>query len=488
MRRNMVRFDGRMDGGPMTRRLGERSKWRSSFQDGRGARSRLGANCIMAGLAWLMAGAGTVVEAQPGQPPAVSVVEARAWQVPATIKVVGSIEPNTRSLIASEVAGIVEDVPVEEGDRLEKGALICQLRSTTRKLALEEAEARVNRLDKVLAELEAGTRQEDIDRAKAEMEEARALYEKWQKELERIEGLRSRGSAAQKEYNDAVGETAAARERLNRAKAAYQLAVAGPRKEVIAAARFAVEAERLAVAKLQYDFDQCSIEAPFTGYVTAKHAEVGEWINAGGPVVELIDLETVLVRVDVPESAIAGAHAAKASQAPVTIMVEALGETLRGVVEHVIPQADEKARTFPVELKLDNRSQELKSGMFVRAQVPSGPTVRSVIVPRDAILQRGLTHYVVTVGPGPPPAQGTFAMPVPVQLGADVGEWVAVESAMLFPGAKVAIKGHDRVYGPQPAKPTPVSFPEPEVGEPPATQAAAPTAATRSNGSESPES
>ena len=402
----------------------------------------------------------------------VSVVPAQKRMVRSTIELVGSVRPYTRSLIASEVAGLVEALPVEEGDRLKEGDAICRLRRRTRELALEEAKARLRQLDEQWAELKAGTRKEEITRAKAEMEEARAIKEKWEKELERLTGLRDQGSAGLKEYNHAVADAAAARERLAQAAAKHNLAVAGPRKEEVTRAEFAVEAQRVAVARLEYDLKQCEIRAPFAGYVTQKHTELGQWIAGGGNVVELIDLDRVLVRVDVPESAIAGAREAKERGEPVAVVVEALGKTFRGTIKHIIPQADEKARTFPVEVELDNRQHDLGSGMFTRVRMPAGPAVESVIVPRDAILQRGGGHYLVIVGPAPPPAEGQFAMPVPVQLGADVGTWVAIHSSSVGPGVPVAVKGHDRIYGPGPTIPRPASVPAPEAARRPSSQPA----------------
>jgi len=90
--------------------------------------------------------------------PTVSVVEALQQRVPVTLRLVGSVKPMTRSLIASEVAGVVSELPVEEGDRVEAGAVVCRLRSTIMRLLHEQAVARSRQLQAELDELEAGTR------------------------------------------------------------------------------------------------------------------------------------------------------------------------------------------------------------------------------------------------------------------------------------------------------------------------------------------
>jgi len=388
------------------------------------------------------------------QPPplVVSFVPAEKRVVQATEPLVGSVEPYTRSLMASEVAGIVASMPVDEGDRVEAGTVVCQLRDRTARLAHAEAQARLEQLQAQLAELEAGTRPEEIAQAEAAKVEAAALSTKWTNELERITRLHQRAEAASlKEYNDTVAEHAAAKARLAQATAFYDEAVAGPRKEAIARARHAIAAQQQALERLAYDLAQTKIEAPFTGFVAKKFTEVGQWMTVGGDVVELIDLERVLVRVDVPERMISVMKVGEL----VPVSLDALGKTFRGRIKHVIPQADEKARTFPVEIELANPGNVLKSGMFVRARVPAGPMVESVVVPRDAVLQRGQTHFVVIVVPAPPPGQGSMAMPVPIQLGAEVDSWIAISSVTVQAGTSVVVKGHDRIYGPQPVQPQP---------------------------------
>jgi len=408
------------------------------------------------------------LQAQPPMLPKVAVVRAEYRVVPVTVTLVGSTKPYTRSNVAAEVAGIVEAIPVIEGQRVEAGSLVCQLRDDVRRMALEQAERRLGELQAQLAQLEAGSRKEEIAAAAAELAEAQAIEEKWRLELARISSLRERNQASDKEYNDTVAEEKAARQRGARARASYDLVLAGPRVEQIEQARYAVRAQEVAVRLLRYDLEQTRIRAPFSGAVTRRDTEVGQWLPAGGPVLELIELDRILVGVDVPESAVFALSAGDR----ITVIVEALDRTLEGVVERIVPQADERARTFPVDVLLDNSAGRLKSGMFVRAIVPAGPAVESIIVPRDAILQRAGAHYVVIVAP-PPQGQGQMAVPVPVKLGASLGSWVAVSATMLQPGVPVAVKGHDRVYGPQPVEPVPVQVDPPAAHASTATRPAA---------------
>ena len=398
----------------------------------------------LAGISILMV-VGSVVVAQPHEMQTLLVTPVTYEKVPMTATLVGSVLPARRSVVASPVDGVVRERLADEGDRVEAGAVLCRLRDVTRRLALTTAEERLKELQAVLEELRAGSRPEEIAKAKAVMEEARAVMDKWQKELTRIEALKAQNAASEKEYNDTVSDHAAARERFEQAKADYDLVVAGPRKEEIAQAEFAMMAQEADVKRLSDEVEKTIIRAPFTADIVRKHVEIGEWTNAGGPVMEVIELNPVRVRVDVPEASIRAVE----TGLKVSVSVDALDEIFRGTVTRVISQADVRARTFPVDIEIPNEGYRLKAGMFARARMPSGPTLESLVVPRDAVIQRQGSHLVVTVVPSPD-GKGHMAMPTPVHLGADIGDRVAVVAANLAPGTMVAVKGHDRVYGPTP--------------------------------------
>ena len=196
-------------------------------------------------LVSLLAACPSIAAGQPG-PMKVVVERAAMRELPATMRLVATVEPAVRSLIGAEVEGLVVEMPAREGDRIEKGGVICRLNDDT--LSAEAASARANlgARQAKLEELEAGTRAEELARLKAAHEEAKARYEKWGLEKQRIEALHDAGTTFGKEVYDCEAEYLAARQRVLSAQAQYEEGVAGPRTEVIAQARFQV-AEQAAV-------------------------------------------------------------------------------------------------------------------------------------------------------------------------------------------------------------------------------------------------
>jgi len=365
--------------------------------------------------------------------------------VRATIELVGTVLAETESGVCSEVSGLVQKIAVKQGQRVDKGDLLCKLKDTDLHLQYREAAARLESLRQRLAELEAGTRREQIDRLRALYEEAKAIKEKWDREKQRMERLFEEKVASLKEYRDTMADWRAATFRLAATKAELEEAIAGPRKEEIARARADVEAQQAIVDQIKDKIEKTSIRAPFKGYVTAKHTEVGEWVSTGGLIVNLIDLETVLVRVNVPESAISFVRI----EDPAEVRIDALDTQVSGKVVHIIPQGDQAARTFPVEIRVPNAKGTLKAGMFARAKLPAGPEMQALTVPKDAIVRQGPMRMVYTLKMG-------RALPVMVQTGLEERDQVAVYGE-LKAGDLVVVRGNERL---QPGMPVTAMGPD----------------------------
>ncbi len=392
-------------------------------------------------VAWLTP---SPARAQGRGPTRVVVAETQVRDMPATATLVGSVDAVRRSRVGAEVGGIVVEMPVRQGDAVTAGDLICRLDDELVRFQLDEARARLGSLKAVHEELVTGTRPEVLARLEAIVAEAEARRQRWAYEVERVRRLYSdKEAGSQKEVYDAEAELASAVHLKAAAEANYEEAKNGPRREEIARAAYDVAEQESVVQRLERELRKTRILAPFDGYVVRRAVEVGEWVASGDEVVEIADLSTVLVRVYVPEFALA--YCTEGTEAGVRI--DALQRTYAGHIKHRIPLADATARTFPVEIEVDNADRHLAAGMFARATVPSGPDTKSVAVPRDAVTDRQGTSYIALVMPG---ERGLTAMPTPVAIGADAGGWVAIKSDNVPPGAQVVIRGNERIMFPEP--------------------------------------
>jgi multidrug efflux pump subunit AcrA (membrane-fusion protein) len=345
--------------------------------------------------------------AQPGPQASLVVVQPAELRQDVTERreFVGTVVPLQRTVIGSAVDGRVEQFLVNDGDWVPQGQPLAELLKTTVGLEVAAAKAVMDLRGHELAELENGTRPEEIAQANAARGRARALATYADARLQRLKSLYERGtSTSQEELEEAVSLSTAAQQTLAEAESAYQLAIEGPRPERILQAQAQLELARADYERLQDMYKKYTVRAPFDGYVTSELTEVGEWLNRGNPVVEMIAISSVEITVGVPEEFIDVQRPGRR----VEIRLDALpGRVFPAEISRVIPQADLKSRTFPVKILLENEEQSREPGRQVNvppqlgtrpAAVVSGASNLDDSVPRSPAVAAPPIGYSVKAG------------------------------------------------------------------------------------------
>lgn len=124
--------------------------------------------------------------------------------------------------------------------------------------------------------------------------------------------------------------------------------------------------------------------APFAGRVVRKAREVGEWVGEGEAIAELVSLEELESRLDLPEALAVGVTE---GSTPVRVRVRALNADLAGTISSVVPDVDTRSRLVPVRVLLTNAEGRLRPGMSVTGLVGTGLQAPSLTIHKDAILR-----------------------------------------------------------------------------------------------------
>ncbi|KAA5542541.1 efflux RND transporter periplasmic adaptor subunit [Roseiconus nitratireducens] len=373
----------------------------------------------------------------------------------ASSQFLGTVIPIRKTTIGCAVAGRVDSLLARRGQRVSQGDRIAELQSKVVRVELNAAKAEFRLAEQQLAELEAGSRAEDIAEAKAKMQAAAAIARRASNQLNRARQLLNSNAASQEEIDVATAEAESSEQLFQAAEIAYQRLVAGPRVEQVAQAQARLDLQREQVRLLRDRLSKHTLRAPFDGYITAEHTQDGAWLSSGDPVVELIELDRVQVEVAVPAEQVAALVVGqevriKCSQHPAELLI--------GVLNQVVPAADTRARTFPVLLQVDRNPIRdgipiLLSGMIVRAYLPVGPEAPALFVPTDALVldQTRQTVFVIDTAAGSNAAagdgqpQGTVAgtvREVPVTIGVANEGWIAV-TGDLREGDLVVTRGNE---------------------------------------------
>lgn len=382
-------------------------------------------------------------------PPAVPVVAATAATMPVAAgqAFVGTVLPARTSDVGSAVDGRLVDLPIVDGQHVRAGEPIAQLLRGLLEIERAGAVAELERRRQVLAEMQAGSRPEEIDQARAIVAGFEARSEYARSRLTRLGRLAERGTSTVDEVQDAQTELNAIDAQLRGSRAALALAEAGPRKEQVAQAAAAVAVQEAEVQRIDDQLAKHTIRAPFDGWVVERFTEQGQWVSRGGLIARIAELHRLEVEVQVPELSIARL----AVGADVRLEFDAApGRAWIGRVARIVPQADLLSRSFPVEVELENSIENavpvLKAGMLARAWLPVGKAGSATVVPKDALVLGGPRPivYRITADAATGVMATGVAQPVEVTLGGAVEGGVEVRAG-LSPGDLVVIRGNERL-------------------------------------------
>ena len=377
---------------------------------------------------------------------------------------VGTVAPSRQSVVGSAVDGRVTDVFVEDGDAVaiqlgddatpSIGQPIAQLRTGTITIEIAAARAELALREQELAEAEAGSRPEEIAQAEARLKAAIAVTKFASTRYERVKALRATSTSSQEEFEEAQSLFLAAEQRQIEAQAGYELAVKGPRREVVEQTRARMQSASEAVNRLEDMRKKYTIHAPFNGYVTVKHTEIGAWVSRGDPVAEIVQLDPIEIRIAVPETYITNVHIGDDAEVRLESSAEA---EIVGKITRIVPLADRRSRTFPVIIRLANPPENgehlMKAGMLAHVTIRVGQKQSVLPVPKDALVLDGKSASIVVIETDPDTKQ-SVARVVTLSHEVAIGSSIQIvdPTDSLREGQSVATRGNERLRNKQPVE------------------------------------
>jgi HlyD family secretion protein len=294
------------------------------------------------------------------------------------IEAVGTVEIREHDVAPMTAARVVR-VLVDEGAAVDAGDTVAVLSVSTLAADIEQGRARVATAQAALREAEAGPRNAEIDRAEADLRAAEAEADRAAKDLVRIQALTESGALAQQQLDVARTLATTSANRRDALRETLRLLRQGTRPERIAGARAEVETARAALGAAQATRSDLVLLAPVRGIVLGRHAEVGEVVAPGTPVVTVGESAKPWVRVYVsPPDA-----ASITIGAPAVATLDDLpNREFPGRVASVATKAEFTPRValteneradllFAVKVELEDSTGTLKAGLPVTVKILS---------------------------------------------------------------------------------------------------------------------
>lgn len=284
----------------------------------------------------------------------------------------GTVECTTYKA-SSKVPGRIDDMKVEEGQHVEKGELLYTLSTPELDAKLQQAEAVKSAASALDQAALAGARVQQIEAAMNMWQKAQAGLELARKTYERVQNLYEQGVIPAHKLDEATANYRAMEATAQAAKAQYDLAQDGARKEDKEAAAARVRQAQGAVSEVESYIRDAMVYSPVTGEVSTIIAETGELVGSGYPVVAILDMSDMWVTFNVKETLLPGITMGMHFKGH----VPALDADVEFEVSYIAPQADFATwaatrtqggfdiRTFAIKAKPVSKVDNLRPGMSV---------------------------------------------------------------------------------------------------------------------------
>lgn len=405
----------------------------------------------------------------------------------------GTLEAQKGSQIDSEIDGRVEEISVREGQRVQQGQLLFRIDNDELQTQLLEAQANLAAEKAQLAELEAGSRREDVAEAEAQLrqaqsrladarggaspeeiaqaqarlESAKAAEELANERVRRFANLRNQGVIALdtydeqlKEQRQAIAEVEVAQRRLQQLQQARSSDLerltaeveeqkqnlnrlrSGERPETIAQARARVGQALANVKTLETRLAKSKVTAPFTGVVGYIPVKVGDYVQADEELTNLTENQQLDLNLAVPL-----AQAPRLQKGLTVQILDAQEKAIAtGQISFVSPDVDNNGQSVLARATFDNQGQALLNRQLVQARIIWDQS-QGLVVPTVAVSRIGGETFVYVVQESKNEETGEpqlIAQQKSVALGSMQGSNYQVLSG-LEPGERVIIAGLLRV-------------------------------------------
>lgn len=317
---------------------------------------------ILALFGWMLLQACSSEESNSGEQfsqvlPAVEAVQAQFGSLPLEERLNGIVRAANQVDIYPEIAAPIEQVFVQNGERVQQGDLLVQLRDSEYRERLRQAEA-------------------NLRISKAQEKQALAALGEVESEIKRIRVLAERDLTSDLEMEQAEAQ-------LESAEANYELAQAR-----VAQAEASVEEQKDAL-------DQTQIVAPVDGTVGQRNAEIGMQVSSGTRLFTIGDLSQSKITINLTERMLSYINTGQT----VRVFSENLADTvLTAEISRISPFLGAGNFSTEAEIDIENPGRVLMPGMFVTVDVLYGESEQATVIPLSALhrnQQTGVTGVYV---------------------------------------------------------------------------------------------
>ena len=263
----------------------------------------------------------------------------------------GRVDPSKEVELAFQVAGVLVNLPVKEGQKVAKGQMVAQLRSAEFQARLEAAQGQLDQARAALDALRRGERPEDQIQREAQERVTAVRLANARAELDRYAGLVQSGAVSRSEYELAAANYAVAQEDH---KAALQLLEQRTiaRNEDVVAQEAVVRGLVGLVAEAKLQLEDSTLRAPYDGVVAQRFVDEWQSITVNKPVIKFQSVDALDIVANLPATVITSDACSPNITAMFAEINGAPGVPYPVHIKEVVQVADRTTQAVPVRFEM----------------------------------------------------------------------------------------------------------------------------------------
>ncbi len=358
------------------------------------------------------------------------------------------LKPERQVAVVPEAAGKVREVYFDIGDTVKEGDILFKIdeksvRDNIKELEkqLEAVNLNIELQELSLSSAKDGQYKQQVLQLEQQVKMAQIGYDTAKKSLQDVQNLYDQGMASQQQFNQAESACRQAEVSLNSARENYNLFITElsqtnieTKEKQLEQTVIQKEQLKLSLNNLNEMLGKTAVKSPISGLVASRNVEKEQMVSMQNASFTIIQTENMLIDVGVSEKVVSKVNI----NDQVDIVIDSLSKSpYKGEIYAIAPSADERTSAYLTKIRLDNKEQLFKAGMFAEVSFEADRRKDVVIVPINSVLSDASGQYVFVV-------DGDSAKRLPVLTGLDNGTHIEIIEG-LSAGESLIVEGQNYV-------------------------------------------
>lgn len=310
----------------------------------------------------------------------VQVEAAKTTTIHQTVTAEAVLYPVRQAGIVPKVSAPVKKLLVERGTHVTEGQLLVVLENRDLTAMAQESRGLYEQAQAAYATTTQATMPEDLKKATADLDAARAGVEAAKKVYESRQSLLKEGAIAQKLVDDARVALAQAQGQYDVAQQHFNDVQTVGRAQQLKSASAQLDAAKAHLASADTQASYAEIRSPINGIVSDRPLNVGEMASSGSALISIVDISEVVARANLPVGKAAGIKLGDAAT------ISGPGGEVAGRVTVVSPAVDPNTTTIQIWVQAKNLEERLKPGLTTQLTIQVADIPNAITVPASALL------------------------------------------------------------------------------------------------------